>query len=165
MKQPLHPWRDLDEKGHRLSVDDFLTTRVVRLGESLRRQLTQSYVDTAGLTQSQWRILSVMAEHPSMRMNELVTEAAVDKALVSRVLRQLEALGLVLLDSVPNAPRKGLACKLSAKGHRLYERTIVLARQAQTDMLRQLTPTEREVTYRAIMKLGALCESSDTRRK
>jgi DNA-binding MarR family transcriptional regulator len=99
----------------------------------LRRKLTQSYVDKAGLTQSQWRILSVVAEHPRMRMNDLVIEAAVDKALVSRVLRQLEVLGLVQLNSVPNAPRKGLECKLSeAQGA-----TVVASTPAETAAFHQ----------------------------
>ena len=158
MKPAAHPWKDLDPHGKALSVDDFLTTKIVRLGEALRRQLTQAYVESAGLTQSQWRILSVVAEHPGMRMNDLVTQAAVDKSLVSRVLRQLEGLGLVELDSVPNAPRKGLTCQLSTPGRRLYAKTIVQARRTQAAMLLRLNATERTVLYQAIGKLAACCE-------
>jgi len=157
MTSAKHPWKDLDAVGSDLSVDDFLTTKVVRLGEALRRKLTQSYVVKAGLTQSQWRILSVVAEHPRMRMNDLVIEAAVDKALVSRVLRQLEGLGLVELHSVPNAPRKGLECKLSPKGTRVYAKTIGSARQIQAEMLRRLTKNDRETLYRLLSELSAIC--------
>ena len=159
MKRVAHPWKDLEPKGKGLSVDDFLTTKIVRLGEALRRKLTQAYVESAGLTQSQWRILSVVAEHPDMRMNDLVTQAAVDKALVSRVLRQLEGLGLVELHSVPNAPRKGLTCKLSAKGRHLYAGTIVEARRVQAQMLLRLSQTERTILYQAVEKLAACCEA------
>ena len=159
MKQRNDPWSQLNASGEGLSVDDFLTTKVVRLGEALRKQLTQRYVETAGLTQSQWRILSVVAEHPRMKMNDLVIEAAVDKALVSRVLRQLEVLGLVELESVPNAPRKGLRCKLSAKGTRLYAKTIGLARRIQAEMLLRLSESERSVAYRVITKLTDHCRS------
>lgn len=161
MKPPRHPWRDLHPSGAGLSVDDFLTTKVVRLGDALRRRLTQTYVASVGVTQTQWRILSVLAEHPQMQMNELVTEAAVDKSLVSRVLRQLETLSLVELKGVPNAPRKGLACKLSPKGLRLYQQTIATARQTQAEMLMRLTAHEREVMYRAIGKLSAACQAGE----
>jgi DNA-binding MarR family transcriptional regulator len=145
-------------------VDEFLTTQVVRLGHALRRTITQPYVAEAGLTQSQWRILSVLAAHPEMTLNALATEAAVDKALVSRTLRQLEELHLVRLDSVPNAPRKGLRCRLSASGARLHARTIDKARGAQAAVLLRLDPAERRAAWQILQKLSALCEQAEADR-
>lgn len=153
-----NPWESLAPDGKGLSVDDFLTTTVVRLGIELKRKVTQPYVERHGLTQSQWRILSVIAEHPQMRLSDLVMQAAVDKALVSRVLRQLEALGLVQLDSVPNAPRKGLQCRLSPSGRKLYGKAVAHARQAQADMILALTPEERRMAYDVLRKLYRLCK-------
>lgn len=154
---PSSPWGDLGSNGENLRVDDFITTTVVRLGTVLRKRVTQSYVTTLGLTQAQWRILSVMAESPQMSMTQLVTEAVVDKALVSRVLRQLEEQGLVKLQSEPNAPRKGLQCMLSAKGRALYAKAIPEVRRQQAAMIMHMTQHERDVTYHALKKLYALC--------
>jgi len=156
---PASPWKDLSADGHQLRVDDFITTRVVRLGIMLRKKITQRYVTSLGLTEPQWRILSVMAESPQMSMTQLVTEAVIDKALVSRILRQLEERGLVKLQSEPNAPRKGLQCMLSAKGRTLYEKAIPEVRRQQAAMILQMSPKERDVTYHALKKLYALCNA------
>jgi DNA-binding MarR family transcriptional regulator len=159
---PSSPWSNLSAGGDQLRVDDFITTRVVRLGIVLRKKITQRYVSTLGLTEPQWRILSVMAESPQMTMTQLVTEAVIDKALVSRILRQLEEQGLVQIKSEPNAPRKGLQCMLSAKGRTLYEKAIPEVRQQQAAMILKMSPEERDVTYHALRKLYALCTSDET---
>ena len=158
-KPPTSPWNNLNAAGDQLRVDDFITTRVVRLGIVLRKRITQRYVSTLGMTEPQWRILSVMAESPQMSMTRLVTEAVVDKALVSRILRQLEEQGLVQLKSEPNAPRKGLQCMLSTKGRTLYEKAIPEVRRQQAAMILKMSPEERDVTYHALKKLYALCTS------
>lgn len=159
---PASPWRNLSADGDQLRVDDFITTRVVRLGIVLRKKITQRYVSTLGLTEPQWRILSVMAESPQMSMTQLVSEAVIDKALVSRILRQLEEQGLVQLKSEPNAPRKGLLCMLSAKGRTLYEKAIPEVRRQQAAMILKMSAQERDVTYHALKKLYALCTSDET---
>jgi DNA-binding MarR family transcriptional regulator len=155
------PWKNLQANGNDLRVDDFITTTVVRLGTVLRKNITQRYVTSLGLTEPQWRILSVMAESPQMSMTQLVTAAVVDKALVSRILRQLEEQGLVQLQSEPNAPRKGLQCMLSPLGRTLYEKAIPEVRRQQANMILKMSPQEREVTYRALKKLYALCTTDD----
>ena len=155
------PWKHLSADGDQLRVDDFITTRVVRLGTVLRKKITQRYVTSLGLTEPQWRILSVMAESPQMSMTQLVNEAVIDKALVSRILRQLEERGLVKLQSEPNAPRKGLQCMLSSKGRTLYEKAIPEVRKQQASMILKLSPEERDVTYHALQKLYALCMTDE----
>jgi DNA-binding MarR family transcriptional regulator len=96
-----------------------------------------------------------------MSMTQLVTEAVIDKALVSRILRQLEEQGLVKLQSEPNAPRKGLQCMLSGKGRTLYEKAIPEVRRQQAAMILKMSPEERDVTYRVLKKLYALCSSEE----
>jgi len=155
-----NPWKTLGPDGADLGVDDFLTTVVVRLGTVLKKAVTQSYVEGMGLTQAQWRILSVLAEAPSMQMTDLVSAAVVDKALVSRILRQLESQELVVLEGDPLAPRKGLLCKLSRKGRRLYDKAITEVRRRQAAMILELDPHEREVTYIALKKLYSACSNT-----
>ena len=156
-----NPWKTLGPDGADLGVDDFLTTVVVRLGTVLKKAVTQSYVEGMGLTQAQWRILSVLAEAPSMQMTDLVSAAVVDKALVSRILRQLESQELVVLEGDPLAPRKGLLCKLSRKGRRLYDKAITEVRRRQAAMILELDPHEREVTYIALKKLYSACMNAN----
>lgn len=55
------PWSDLDEEGTGLTVDAFLTTLMSQVGNALRRTITVPYADGAGLTVSEWRLLSLIA--------------------------------------------------------------------------------------------------------
>jgi len=95
-----------------------------------------------------------------MQMTDLVSAAVVDKALVSRILRQLESHELVVLRGDPMAPRKGLLCKLSRKGRLLYDKAINEVRRKQAAMILELDPLEREVTYIALKKLYLACSNT-----
>jgi DNA-binding MarR family transcriptional regulator len=67
---------------------------------------------------------------------------------------------LVVLEGDPLAPRKGLLCKLSRKGRRLYDKAITEVRRRQAAMILELDPHEREVTYIALKKLYSACSNT-----
>ncbi|AZG06625.1 MarR family transcriptional regulator [Pigmentiphaga sp. H8] len=156
-----HPWTDIDEQGTGLSVDDFITTLVVRTGNSLRRVVTLPYSDQFGLTMAEWRMLSVVAEAQCLPFSELVTRSETDKSLVSRAMRLLETRGLVILEPVAGSPRRGLTCRLSADGQALYDRAMPVAQRAQAAMIRVLDNEEREVLYRTLHKLRRACHDEE----
>ena len=56
---------------------------------------------------------------------------------------------------------KGLLCKLSRKGRRLYDKAIMEVRRRQAAMILQLDPHEREVTYIALKKLYSACMNAN----
>ena len=91
------PWAGLEEGGASLAIDDFLTTMMSHASNALRRAITVPYAEQAGLTVSEWRMLSVLAEARQLPFMELVTRSAADKAQVSRTLRLLESRGLLSL--------------------------------------------------------------------
>ncbi|OVZ64768.1 hypothetical protein CDO44_00730 [Pigmentiphaga sp. NML080357] len=155
------PWVDLDEQGTGLSVDDFITTLVVRTGNSLRRVVTLPYSDQFGLTMAEWRMLSVVAEAQSLPFSELVKRSETDKSLVSRALRLLETRGLVILEPVDGSPRRGLTCRLSQEGQALYTRAMPVAQRAQAAMIRVLNDEERRVLYKTLHKLRRACRDEE----
>ncbi|VCU68889.1 MarR family protein [Pigmentiphaga humi] len=156
------PWIGLDENGTGLSVDDFITTLVVRAANSLRRVVTLPYSDQFGLTMAEWRMLSVVAEAQSLPFSELVRRSETDKSLVSRAMRQLEARGLVVLDAVDAASlKRGLTCRLSRQGQALYDRAMPVAQRAQADMIRVLDDEERRVLFRTLHKLRRACRDEE----
>lgn len=155
------PWTDIDEHGTGLSVDDFITTLVVRAGNSLRRVVTLPYADEFGLTMAEWRMLSVVAEARCLPFSELVARSETDKSLVSRALRLLETRGLVILEPVSGSPRRGLSCRLSPAGQALYDRAMPIAQRAQAAMIRVLSNEEREVLYRTLHKLRHACHDEE----
>ncbi|RUP23415.1 MAG: MarR family transcriptional regulator [Curvibacter sp.] len=155
------PWVDLDEAGTGLSVDNFLTTWMSRLGNALRRTITVPYAAQFGVTVTEWRMLSVIAHEGRLPFSALVVLSSTDKALVSRTLKLLEARGLVLLQASGRGRASKLICRLSPAGLDLHDRMIRVARERQAAMILRLSPDERLGLYRALTKLKAECERDD----
>lgn len=154
------PWEGLEESGANLAIDDFLTTMLSHASNALRRAITVPYAEQAGLTVSEWRMLSVLAEARQLPFMELVVRAAADKAQVSRTLRLLEGRGLLSLHAEQQGTRKWQTCRISPLGQALYEQIIPLARQRQAAVIRQLSPEDRVVVYRALKTLRRIGEAS-----
>lgn len=153
------PWADIDEAGTDLSVDDFLTTVVSRTSTALRRALTGIYADQAGLTISEWRMLSVLAEAREMTFPDLVVAAVADKAQVSRTLRLMQERGLVAVDKEGSNPRwQVIRCRMTPAGTALYRKVMPKARRAQAAMIRRMDPADRVTIYRALRLLRQACE-------
>jgi len=154
------PWANLEEGGASLAIDDFLTTMMSHASNALRRAITVPYAEQAGLTVSEWRMLSVLAEARQLPFMELVARAAADKAQVSRTLRLLEGRGLLSLQAEQLGARKWQTCRISPLGQALYEQVIPLARQRQAAVIRQLSADDRMVLYRALKTLRRIGEAA-----
>ncbi|MGO4393729.1 MarR family winged helix-turn-helix transcriptional regulator [Variovorax sp. M-6] len=154
------PWASLEEGGHNLAIEDFLTTMMSHASNALRRAITVPYAEQAGLTVSEWRMLSVLAEAQQLPFMELVVRSAADKAQVSRTLRLLETRGLLSLHAEQQGARKWQTCRISALGQALYDQVIPLARQRQAAVIRQLTSDDRVVLYRALKTLRRIGEGA-----
>ena len=153
------PWADLDEDGTGLSVDDFITTVMSRTANALRRTITLPYAERFGITVSEWRMLSVLAEARELSFSELVVQSVTDKAQVSRTLRLMQERGLIALEGAEGNPRwKQMQCHITPAGLAVYEEVMPLARKSQAAMIRNLSREERVVTYRALKTLRAMCE-------
>lgn len=160
---PACPWADLDEAGTDLSVDDFLTTVVARAASALRRSITGIYADRFGLTISEWRLLSVLAQAGQMTFPDLVVAAVADKAQVSRTLRLMQERGLVAMEKEGSNPRwQVILCRATPQGKALYRKAMPVARRAQAEMIRKLSVADRAATYRALKLLREVCEAPDS---
>jgi DNA-binding MarR family transcriptional regulator len=145
------PWDDLPEDGVGLSVNDFITTRVVLAAHALKRGITLQYAEQFGLSMSEWRMLSVLAHAGELPFAELVQRSATDKGQVSRTLGPMQERGLVQLRA--QAGSKKVDCLITEAGRALYDQVMPLARRRQASMIRQLAPQERRAVYGAMKKL------------
>ena len=151
------PWDALDATGEDLLVHDFLTTRMSQAINLLRRTVTLPYAKAAGLTVSEWRILSLVAHAQTIPFAALVIQSSSDKALVSRTVRLLEGRGLVRTETDGNTPRKRITVFVTPEGDALHARVIPIARQRQAAMIRVMTPDERRSMYHGLGKLIDQC--------
>jgi DNA-binding MarR family transcriptional regulator len=159
------PWTELDEAGSTLTVDAFVTTLMSQVGNALRRAITLPYAEQFGVSVSEWRVLSLVAQAERLAFSDLVVQSASDKALVSRTLKLLEGRGLVELEAEGNTPRKKVFCAVTPAGKALYAEAIPIARRRQAAALRVLAPAERDAMYRALLMLREYCRAAEEGRE
>ncbi len=151
------PWDTLGANGDGLSVHNFLTTRMSQAINLLRRTVTLPYAKAAGLTVSEWRILSLVSHVKKIAFAKLVVQSSSDKALVSRTVRLLEGRGFVRTETDGNTPRKRITVFITPQGDALHARVIPIARQRQAEMIRVMALEERRGMYHGLGKLIEQC--------
>ncbi len=147
------PWADVQQDGANLTVDNFPTTLIVTLANSLRRTVTVPYSEQFDLTVSEWRLLSLLMHYVAVPFGELVTLSGSDKALVSRALRMLQQRGFVELRQLRGQDKPRY--RVTRRGRALHDKVIPVARAHQARVLAALTRNERVVLYTALKKLHA----------
>ncbi|CAN5802158.1 MarR family winged helix-turn-helix transcriptional regulator [soil metagenome] len=154
------PWETIEEDGSNLRVEDFLTVPIVRLSSFMRR-FPSAYTKDFDLTLPQWRLLSTVAYHSSIPLGMLVEISAVDKALVSRTVRQLQEQELVDMVADPGGNKKKLNCVITRKGKALTKKIMPMAQRSQAKLLLSLSKVERVRLYAILKKLEAVCDAND----
>lgn len=148
------PWHRLGAGGRTLKVEDFPVTLIVQLGNALRRVVTTPYATQFGLSEAEWRMFTLIVNFSPLRMVDLVTLSASDKALVSRSVKALKRKGLVDVIPEPEGSLKRLVCVHTPKGVALHSRIFPIAQERQAKVLHSLTQDERDALYRILRKLN-----------
>lgn len=141
----------MGDDGANLTVDNFPTTLIVTLANSLRRTVTAPYSVQFNLTVSEWRLLSLLMHYVAVPFGELVALSGSDKALVSRALRMLQQRGYVELRQVRGKTKPSY--RVTRSGRQLHAKVIPVARAQQARVLSALTSPERVALYTALKKL------------
>jgi DNA-binding MarR family transcriptional regulator len=118
-------------------LTDHIAVRVVRLAESMARHATRTIEARWGLKNTDLRLLNVMDGAGPLTVSELSRRTHVDKAWVSRSLRDLERRKIVCRQADRKDTRLALL-SLSAPGQRLLDEVRPIALQSETRMLRGL---------------------------
>lgn len=118
--------------GRRKSLEDLVAVRIVRIAEVISRLATQTIEAQVGLRNTDLRIMNLLDGTEGITVNEIARRAHVDKAWVSRSLRELQRSGLVTRRSLREDSRLSVVA-LSAKGRTLLEqvRPMASAREAR----------------------------------
>jgi DNA-binding MarR family transcriptional regulator len=148
------PWAEISDDGADLTVDNFPTTLIVTLANSLRRTVTVPYSEQFDLTVSEWRLLSLLMHYVAVPFGELVALSGSDKALVSRALRMLQERGFVDLRQRRGQDKPHY--RVTKRGRTLHDKVIPVARAHQARILAVLTRDERVALYNALKKLHAV---------
>jgi MarR family transcriptional regulator, lower aerobic nicotinate degradation pathway regulator len=126
-----------------------LSRLYARPGFLLRRahQISAAVFEDAckdlGLTPAQFGVLTVLQAHPGLGQSSLARALGFDKVTVLRVLRGLEARGLVERGPAQES-RRNVSVSLTAEGDSLLRQAQKPAERAYKRLMAPLTPEQQE---------------------
>lgn len=120
---------------------------------ALRGARGRAHHEQPGLTNSQFRLLSAVADSPDGRCGGLAGQVGASSPTVTRMLSGLEAAGLVARERA-SGDRRGVCVRLTPEGRRVLEaKREVVSRKRQV-LYDSLTPAERRQAERLFRRLA-----------
>jgi len=131
------------ERPSPIDLDRYVPAAITFIANKWSRSSSTLYRRRFGVGMVEWRLMVLLAVEPWITAARADTVIGMDKAAVSRSVRQLEKHGLVALR--PNAvdPRRR-EMALTAEGRRLHDRIAEVALERERQMLSCLSEDERE---------------------
>jgi DNA-binding MarR family transcriptional regulator len=146
-KAPLERTNGDDADG--ISFDTYVPTLVARLANLLSSNASRFYRAQWGIGLVEWRIIHVLARQAHLNAREIAQRADLDKAAVSRGLRNLEQRGIV--DIAQETPRaRQIAVSLGKRGFRIYQEILKTSRAREALLLEGIAEAERQQLTRLL---------------
>jgi len=156
-------WADPGPDGANLKVNEFLTFHLLRLSSIAKASVSRVYLDPAGLSVPEWRLLAAVANYSPLPFSDITAMTTMDKGQVSRTLRSAQAKGLVETELVP-ADRRGsfeggsssisrVIVSITPAGSELYGKVMPIAQSYQAGILNLMSVEERRVLLDVLQRM------------
>lgn len=157
-------WNDPGSEGANLRINEFLTFHLLRLASVAKASVSREYLDPAGLSVPEWRLLATVANYSPLPFSDITTMTTMDKGQVSRTLRSAQGKGLVTTELVPADRRsaaEGLASSsisrvvvsITPTGRELYSRVMPVAQRYQAGLIGLMNAEERKVMLDVLQRV------------
>ena len=139
---PAHKAEDDRRSARAMDMDAFIPAALTNLAQKITAGASATYRPRFGVGITEWRIIALLAAEPWIAPVQICESTGLDKAAVSRGLRDLAAEGLVEARGVDGARRR-VPVALTAKGLAIHDRMIGLALERQERLLEGFSAEER----------------------
>jgi DNA-binding MarR family transcriptional regulator len=136
----------------RVKPSDFLSVLVSRAHRAIAAQGAALLKHNAGIPLAQWRIILVVGAELATTAGEIVAEASLDPAQISRTLRAMEDDGLVETRRARD-DRRVIEVLLTAKGREIFDRMVPIMQTRHEELLGVLNKQERDALQSALIKI------------
>lgn len=136
-----------------LVLGQFLPYRLVSLSQRISNSLSAIYREQFGISVPEWRILANLADRGELNPKEIAQQTSMDKAKVSRAIKELSGKRLVLKRS-DRSDHRAYRLRLSVSGFALYRKIVPLALAWEAGLLGALDAAEQRDLLRIINKLS-----------
>ena len=136
-----------------LILEQFLPYRLVSLSQRISNALSTIYREQFGISVPERRVLANLAEKGELNPKEIAQQTSMDKAKVSRAIKELSTKRLVLKRG-DDSDNRAYRLRLSDGGFALYRKIVPLALAWEAGLLGALDATEYRDLLRIINKLA-----------
>lgn len=133
----------------KFDLEELVTFRLSRLGDSLERAAVQAYERDYDLNLTEWRTLAILSQHEPTTAQDISRRSRIDKGWISRSIAKLERRGLLVRSPNSNDNRSVLL-SLTEAGRALVAEIAPLSRRRHERMLAALPPDQRDAFVRAL---------------
>ena len=124
-------------------LDQFFPYLVRVFYRSVSEAVSSVYSRRFGLSVSQWRTMAVLGPYDAMCASQIVEQSSMDKVVVSRAIKGLQAHGYIKRD-IDGEDRRRAVLRLTDEGRTVFGILVPLVKQMEENCLRGLSPGERE---------------------
>ena len=125
-----------------IDMDAFIPAALTNLAQKITSTASATYRPRFGVGITDWRIIALLAGEPWIAPVRICEATGLDKAAVSRSLRDLAEAGLVEVRAgEPN--RRRLPVALTANGLAAHDRIVIVALERQERLLKGFSSDER----------------------
>ncbi|WP_157015567.1 MarR family winged helix-turn-helix transcriptional regulator [Mesorhizobium xinjiangense] len=138
--------------GENLQLESWLPYRLFRISARVADVLGAFYGPKFGLSRASWRTMAIVANRPGISVKEICQAGGLDQFSVSRAIRQLVELGLAQRQP-GRSDKRYAAIALSDAGWQAFGEISDLSRNIDAELMRSVTPQEREALDAILAKL------------
>jgi DNA-binding MarR family transcriptional regulator len=147
-----------------LDLENYVPTYLTQSVNKWAHSSSRIYLAKFGVGINEWRTMTLLAIEPGISANRISAIMGVDKALVSRSIRQLEEQKLAARD-MPSG-RGSRPVSLTPAGRDLHDRILKLALQREKQLLDGFTSAEVQTLLLLLRRLtenAVNIQSNETR--
>lgn len=138
--------------GPTLDLERYVPAFVTFIANKLSNSANAFYQGNFGVNVTEWRIMSLLAIEPGIPASRICHVIGFNKGPVSRTLAAMQERGLIAIRIDPEDGRTH-SISLTARGHAMHDKIIVVALERERRLLSCLDKNEREVLIDLLRRL------------
>ncbi|MFC3053000.1 MarR family winged helix-turn-helix transcriptional regulator [Kordiimonas pumila] len=143
----------VNEKLKPIQLGKFLPYQVNVLAHDISKKTGRAADQLGGLSLSQWRVLAALAEVPGRTANEVVSVTPTDKVIVSRAVKTLLEMGLVVRTASQDDGRVSHLF-LTEQGNVIYTKIAEAVLKIEAEMVAGISAEDVKIFSRVLSILS-----------
>ena len=137
---------------NQLDLNSYVPALLAFIDNKLSAHAAKLYKDQFNTTLTEFRILTMLAVEPNINAQRIIELIGLDKAGVSRTIKQLHEKALLIVTPDPQDLRSN-TLQLTASGQALYDEVLIAAQEREQKLLAEFNHMEIENLIYLLNKL------------